>query len=528
VSRPLVALALVVYAVLGLAPLAVMLTRIGGHDLAGLLEPRTLSLLGRTAYLGLGVAAVALLLGVPYGFLVARTDLPGAALLRPLGVVPLLIPPLFIASTWCVLVPSLRGAPCAIFVLGLSTFPLVGVFAARAFERVDARLEEAALMAGGLRAVLRMELPLVLPAAFAGACLAFAFAVNDFGVPDYVSSVGVKFNVYADEIHFNWSQMQEPGKPVATALPLIAMTLCALIPALALRRKGAMASLQSGFRTPAPLRLGAWRWPAFAFTLGAFALGAAIPLSRLAWESGNMPRHAAELGAFSGEAWSAGWATARSSFSRALELARSDLKNSLVFSLCAALASVPLGLVLGHAIERARKRGVGRALEVAALLPLAAPAILFGIGIIVLWNHDATAAIYDAPMMAVLLLVGRFTVFAVLISSGATAALDPRLEEAAQLAGAGPVQRLARIVAPCLRGALAGGFVLVFVLAMRDLDAAILVPAMNKTAIFRAYNMIHFGRDAHVAALCLLLVFAVALPALLWSLFARKRLEVLP
>lgn len=526
-SRPLVALALVTYAVLGLAPIAVMLARMDAGDLAAVLDVRTASLLWRTAYLGLGAAGIALVLGLPYGFLVARTDLPGAALLRPLGVLPLLIPPLFLATSWCVLLPTVHGAPAAILVLGLSTFPLVGVFAARAFERVDARLEEAALLAGGLRAALRMELPLVLPAACAGACLAFAFAVNDFGVPDYVSSVGVKFNVYADEIHFNWSQMKEPGKPVATALPLIAMTLLALVPALALRRRGAMASLASGFRQPAPLRLGAWRWPALAFALLALALGAIVPLMRLAWESANMPRHAAELGVASAEAWRAGWTTARASFARALELARGDLRNSLLFSLGAALASVPLGLVLGHAIERSR-RGAGRALELAALLPLASPAILFGIGVIVLWNHDATGALYDAPAMGVLLLVGRFAVFAVLISSGATAALDPRLEEAAQLAGAGPARRLTAIVAPCLRGALAGGFVLVFVLAMRDLDAAILLPALNKTAIFRAYNMIHFGRDAHVAALCLLLVFAVALPALLWSLFARKRLEVLP
>ena len=114
------------------------------------------------------------------------------------------------------------------------------------------------------------------------------------------------------------------------------------------------------------------------------------------------------------------------------------------------------------------------------------------------------------------------------MAAGATASLDPRLEEAARIAGAGPIRRLLGIVAPCLSGALAGGFVLAFVLAMRDLDAAILVPAMNKTAILRVYNMVHFGRDAHVAALCLLLVFAVALPALLWTLLARRRLEVLP
>ncbi|MEM7517940.1 MAG: hypothetical protein AAF368_13580, partial [Planctomycetota bacterium] len=67
-----------------------------------------------------------------------------------------------------------------------------------------------------------------------------------------------------------------------------------------------------------------------------------------------------------------------------------------------------------------------------------------------------------------------------------------------------------------------------FVLSMRELDAAILVPAANRTAIFRVYNLIHFGRDDHVAALSLLVVFFIALPGLIWTLFGRRKLEFLP
>ena len=94
--------------------------------------------------------------------------------------------------------------------------------------------------------------------------------------------------------------------------------------------------------------------------------------------------------------------------------------------------------------------------------------------------------------------------------------------------GAGPVTRLLRVVAPPLGGALAGGAALVFVLSMRELDAAIFVPAANGTVMFRVYNAVHFGRDDFVAALALLVVFFVALPGLAWSLFGRGRMEVLP
>ena len=525
-SRPLVSIALLVLFVCGLLPLALMLARIEPADVAGLADVRTLSLLGRTLWLGGATAALASLLGLPFGFLVARADVPGASWMRTLGTVPLLLPPLLLAMTWAVVWTGLRGASGTIFMLTLSTFPLVAIFSARAFERIDASAEEAALIAGGLRAVLRMELPLVLPAAATGACLAFVFAINDFGVPDYVSSVGPKFNVYADEVKLNWDQIGEPGKAVATSLPLILVTLAALLPALVLRRRGSMASLGERFRPPTTLRLGAARWPAAAFALLLLVAAVFVPVLRLAWEAAAMPQ---QLQSASGlAALAQGLARMRLELGNALELARADLGRSLVYSSSAALLCVPVGLVLGHAIERTRSRWFGRSLEALCVLPIAAPALLFGIGMITTWNHDWSARFYDGGGMAVLLLFSRFLPFAVLVSSGAVASLAPSLEEAGALAGARPARRLFRIVAPTLRGSLLASFVLVFVFSMRDLDSAILIPAANRTAIFRVFNGVHFGRDSYVAALALLLVFATVLPAVLYSLFGRKRLELLP
>ena len=513
-SRPLVALAALVLAVAGLLPVGAMLLRLRPVDFPKILDPESLDLFANTLLLGLTSAGVALLLGAPFGFLVARTDMPGRRWLRPLGVVPLFLPPLMIAMTWTAVTP-LRGTWMAALVLGAGTFPLVAVFTARAFERIDARLEEAALLAGGLPALLRADLGLVLPPALCGACLALVFAVNDFSVPDYVASVGAaRFDVYSDRVFAACKQPVTPGYPVARALPLIAFTLAALLPALALRRRGAMASLAAHFRQPGTLRLGTWRWPAFAFCLAVVLAGAGVPLLRFLWEMGGGHKPAGFATASFGEAWS-----------RALELARGDLQNSLVYAVCTATIAVPLALVIGHALERARR---GRWLEPLALLPMAMPAVLFGIGYIAIWNHDLTARFYDGGGLVVLLMIGRFLPFPVLILSGAVASLDPRLEEAGDLAGARPARRLASIVAPSLRSTLIASWVLVFVLALRELDAAILVPAANHTAMVRIYHSVHFGRDEHVAALSLLLAFFILLPGLLWAAFGRRRLEVLP
>lgn len=490
-----------------------MSMRIESGAWAGLLESRTLILLGRTMGLGLASAGLATAIGLPFGWLTARTNVFGAGLLRPLGLVPLLLPPIVLAMTWTMLV-EWRGMPMTILLLGIGTAPLVALFTSRAAERIDARREEAALLVGGQRAAFAMEFPLVLPPALCGACLAFVFAINDFALPDFVSSVGPKFSVYADEVFASWRLWKAPGRAVVTAAPLVILSLLALVPALALRRRGAMATVDSDFRSPRRLNLGRWQWPAFLFCCTFVALGALIPIGRLFFEAGggHLP---------------AGWSldTFRGAFARAIELSRSNIAHTLIYSIAAATLALPVALILGHAVQRAR---FGWTIEALAILPLAVPGVLLGIGSIVLWSRPQTSDFYAGGGLVVLLLIGRYLAFPILVSSGAVASLDARLEDAGRLAGAGPARRMFSLIAPSLLPSLFGGWVLVFVLSVRELDAAILVPAANDMVMYRVFNQVHFGRSDFVAALALIVVFLIVLPGLLWTLFAKRRMELLP
>ena len=331
-------------------------------------------------------------------------------------------------------------------------------------------------------------------------------------MPDFVSSVGRKFNVYADEVFATWQVDGSDSRAVATALPLVVLILAALLPALALRRRGTLATLDSDFVAPRTLALGSWRWPLGLAAWGLITLGALIPVGRMLFEAGGGPT---------------GWSLDKfqAAFAKAVELCRDNLLASLGYSILAATLALPVALVLGHAIARWRH---GWFLEMLCVLPLAAPAILFGIGNIAVWNGTWTYAFYTSGGMVVLLYIGRFLAFPTLVSAGAVASLDRELEQAAELAGAGPVRRMTRIVAPALVPSLIGGWVLMFVLAMRELDAAILVPAANDTVMFRMFNAVHFGRDDFVAALALLILFVTIVPGVLWRLFSGKELEVLP
>ncbi len=514
--RALTILCWALFAAVALVPLLSLAVQVDPGELASVLQARTWMLLGRTVLYGASVAGSSLVLGLVFGFLVARTDLPLARYLRPLSLVSLLVPPMLLAMVWTALL-DMRGGPAAILVSTLSLFPLVAIFSARAFERIDRRIEDAAHTAGGTWAVLRVDLALVMPAALAGAGLVFVFTIHDFSVPDYVSWVGPKFSVFADQVFASWRAHSEQGsslatgKAAATAWPLIVLGLLALGPALFARRFSG-ASVGGTFRQARTIALGRWRVPAFVFAAGLVACSALIPILRLGYEA-------------AGGARGLSTDTLRRSFAQALELARGDLAGSLMYAfLAASLASV-MALVLGHSLARSRRSAW---LALLLLLPLCVPAILFGIGAIASFNRPGLEGFYDGGAVVVALYLGRFAVFAILIERAAVAQIDARLERAAELAGASATTRLARIVLPLSLPALAGGWMLVFCFCMRELDAAILLPAANHTAVFRIFNAVHFGRDAFVSALALMVVFSILVPGMLWSLLVRRRLELVP
>lgn len=143
--------------------------------------------------------AVALLLGVPLAWLLARQDLPGASVVRAIVLVPLLLPPIVagigllaalgrrgLAGQWLDAWFGIRlpfttvGVIVAVSYVAL---PFVVVTAEGAFRSVNPRLEQVAATLGASPVVVArtVSLPMVLPSLAAGAVLAWARAMGEFG-----------------------------------------------------------------------------------------------------------------------------------------------------------------------------------------------------------------------------------------------------------------------------------------------------------------------------------------------------------
>lgn len=147
----------------------------------------------------LAATAISALFGVPIAWLLARGDVPGRAILRAVVILPLVLPP--VVGGIGLLAALGRGGIVGSFLydqLGIQlTFTTGGAVLAAAFvsmplmilateaglRSIDRRYEQAAAALGGRPGYVlrRVTLPLVAPQLAAGAVLAWARALGEFG-----------------------------------------------------------------------------------------------------------------------------------------------------------------------------------------------------------------------------------------------------------------------------------------------------------------------------------------------------------
>jgi iron(III) transport system permease protein len=469
--------------------------------------------------LGLAATAISLLLGGGHAWVSIGRDLPLGRAIAPLGVVPLVVPPIFVAMGFADLAFVDGFWPCAVL-LGVAHAPFVAVLAARGLRSIDGRAYEAAwLLRGRGRAELWL-LRAILPEVVAGCLLAFIFTVSDHGVPEFLTVKGKTWHTYAEGIFARWSRratgttFADLQSPIVAALPFIATLGITLWLALRLRSHGA----DRGTSRPLPPRpLGSWRWPALLLPIAYLTCGVGIPVFVLArWALGSAQRIEPM-----------GIDFLRQSYSKAMDQGWPDLVHSVLLAVGA--AALVLMLALPIARYAARRRPL---VELVAAMPVAMPAILLGIGLVrTFFDSPVLQAIggdfYAGWGFALCGYAARFLPFAVITLGTQVRRLPVAAEEAAALVGRSPMVRALRIHLPPLLPASWTAAVLVFVLSLRELDLAVVLPAANATAVRRLANAVHFQHEDWSGVIALMLLGIAILLPLLPSLIAGRRLTSL-
>jgi molybdate transport system permease protein len=230
-----------------LLPLAGMIIRAPWADAAEVLTSRPALLALRLSLITASAAAlITVVIGVPLAWLLARPTLPGAGVLRALVIVPLVLPPVVGGVALFSLLgrSGLLGRP--LYDVTGFAFPftpyavvLAQVFVALPFlvlavegalRAADRRYEEAAATLGAnpLTVFSRVTLPLVAPGIAAGAVLAWARALGEFGATiTFAGNFPGTTRTMPLEVYL--AQETDPGAALLLSVLLLAVSVCVLV-----------------------------------------------------------------------------------------------------------------------------------------------------------------------------------------------------------------------------------------------------------------------------------------------------------
>lgn len=485
-----------------------------------------------TLWLGALVAVLGTVLGATLAVLIARTDLAGKRLFNALVWINLFTPTYLVALAWedtfsrggfidSTIAPlpdwavNMVFSPVGLTILqSIRLFPFAYLAVAAALAGLGSEYEEAARMVGArsLRCWLRINLPLLAPALFAGALIIFAETISDYG-PAATIAQQAGFNLVTYELYAGLNNSPvDFALSAALALILIAAIAAALIAQARLLRARSYQVVTGRTRRAKPLLLGPLRSPASLLVALFFAIALALPLLVTAAVSFMHNISDGLTGAN----------LTLDNYSQSLDRngdVLPALQRSALLAAAAATIAALLGPAIAYVIERTRVPG--RAfLRLVTLVTLAVPGIVLAAGYIFAWNQPWMNNLPGGspyPSLGVLLAayVAGALPFSARLAGGALAQVGDHLLEAARLAGARPGWLYLRIVLPLVATAVLSTWMLVFTGTMFELPASELLqpPSQPPVAveIVNLYNNNKVGPGTAMTILALLVVATLAL-----------------
>lgn len=464
----------------------------------------TWKLFGNSIVLAALTTAIAGLLGVGLGILLARTDVPWSNCLAGLLAAPLLFPPYIFAVGWFEVLgrqgvlsrwigqeigeftsPLLFSLPGASLILAWTFLPIVLLPTMGYLRGINPSMEEAARLSLAWPAVLRrITVPLVLPGVLLALILVFLLSMGEFGAPAFL-----RVEVFPVASFTQSSAFYNSGAATAAAMPLLAVVLAGLFVAEKVLY-GRQYAFRWGSRDDAPrILLGRKRYAAFALTVALAVIFALTPLLGLVLR-GLSP----------------------SVLSDAIERAGSSTFRSVVYAAITATVLSVIGLFLGYIIDR-RSLTTWRLLDASALFLFTLPGSVVGIGMIALWNRQSTNWIYATPVILALGFIAQYAALSARIIGAGLSQIPSSLEEAAEVAGAGWFRRLWGILAPVNRRALLVAWIITFIFCLRDVPLPLLLaPPGGDTLTGRTMTLMANGSAELIAGLCILSILVALLP----------------
>ena len=457
---------------------------------------RYLIAIGHSVMLGASVAVLTTIFGVPIAWAVSRTDMPAKGFVRLMTLGAFVTPPYVGAIGWMLLAGPNAGwlnrlwmaitgshtgpfniysFPGLAFVIAIYSYPYAFVFVNAALDVVSSEIEDAAhiLGAGTLRTTFGITLPMVLPAIIGAAIITFLEAIALFGTPALIA-LPARFNVVTIQL---WQFFEYPVQvqvAAAYAIPLLGITIALLLlQRKGLSRKGFVALTGKGGERRL-MKLGRWRWVMFGYALLIGALSVLLPFGLL-------------LQASFAKAWGRGLSLANftlHNFQYVLighKAVQEAIVNTFIYAAITAFLAIFLALCAAYIANR-RLIPFAQTLSFLCMAPFVVPGIILAVGFYAAFASPPVN-LYGTALVIILAFTTRFLPIAYTCSAAGLQSIHPEMEEAVRILGGGRLTAIRSVVAPLLKKSLAGGWILVFIPATRELSTAIFLTGPHTQVI---------------------------------------------
>lgn len=477
--------------------------------------PENLRMIANSLLLGVLVVLTSTVIAAPLAYLFSRTDMARHRAFDILFLVPFMTPPYIASMGWILfmqkrgllsqLVPGLPDGAPAFFTLGglvlvmsLHVFPFLLTLLRNAMDNISSSLEESAAVLGArfpLRC-RRVLLPLLAGNYAIGALLVFVKTLSEYGTP-YTLGRRIGFDVFTTDIH-RYAAVAPISFGKAAVLASVLVTICLLlwmVQNAITRRKSYRLVGGRGVRLAlTPLR-GAARVLAWGYVALVLLLAIGIPyFSVIATSLIRLRGYGLAAGNFTLAHYAELFADN--------ENAVSAMANSLFLGVTAATLCAVLGTAVVLAVRRARGK-TGRLLEAAGLLPEMLPSIVLVIGLMLFWNeiYDILP-LYNTLGILVVTYTALFLPYTIQYVTSSFTQISGSLLDAGRVFGGSRFYIFRRITFPLLLKGIAAGWMMTFIISVRELVAPSLIAPPN-TLVVSTYIMREFEQGSVSLGMCM-------------------------
>lgn len=497
--------------------------------------PENLRMIANSLLLGVLVVLTSTVIAAPLAYLFSRTELARHRAFDILFLVPFMTPPYIASMGWILfmqkrgllsqLVPGLpEGVPLfftlggLVLVMSLHVFPFLLTLLRNAMDNIPSSLEESAAVLGArfpLRC-RRVLLPLLAGNYAIGALLVFVKTLSEYGTP-YTLGRRIGFDVFTTDIH-RYAAVAPISFGKAAVLASVLVTICLLlwmVQNAVTRRKSYRLVGGKGVRLSlTPLR-GAARVLAWGYVALVLLLAIGVPyFSVIATSLIRLRGYGLAAGNFTLAHYAELFADN--------ENAVSAMANSLFLGVTAATLCAVLGTAVVLAVRRARGR-TGRLLEATGLLPEMLPGIVLVIGLMLFWNGIyGILPLYNTMGILVVTYTVLFLPYTIQYVTSSFTQISGSLIDAGRVFGGSRFYIFRRITFPLLLKGIAAGWMMTFIISVRELVAPSLIAPPN-TLVVSTYIMREFEQGSVSLGMCMAVLCVGLTTAALLVLHRRMK-----